>query len=130
MVAIGLDFHTGGVGIRISPGQLAANFWDEIPRTFGQSLFINMIALLLPRMQAKRRSHGSYHATSSCMWLLEADIYNFYTGSIGGFATWQELWMLAIVGSGFNMVSFRLGKGQGGAHLMQLRCLHLQARAL
>ena len=46
---VGLDFHTGGVGIRISPGQLAANFWDEIPRTFGQSLFINMIALSLPR---------------------------------------------------------------------------------
>ena len=46
---VGLDFHTGGVGIRISPGQLAANFWDEIPRTFGQSLFIKMIALSLPR---------------------------------------------------------------------------------
>ena len=46
---VGLDFHTGGVGIRISPGQLAADFWDEIPRTFGQSLFINMIALSLPR---------------------------------------------------------------------------------
>ena len=46
---VGLDFHTGGVGIRISPGQLAANFWDEIPRTFGQSLFINMIALSLLR---------------------------------------------------------------------------------
>ena len=37
------------MGIRISPAQLAANFWDEIPRTFGQSLFINMIALSLPR---------------------------------------------------------------------------------
>jgi hypothetical protein len=46
---VGLDFHTWGVGIRISPGQLAANFWDEIPRTFGQSLFIKMIALSLPR---------------------------------------------------------------------------------
>ena len=46
------------------------------------------------------------------MWLLEYIIYNFYKGSIGFVATWQELWML--MGSGFGMVSFGLGRGQGG----------------
>ena len=28
------------------------------------------------------------------MWLLEDIFYNFYKGSIGVFATWQDLWML------------------------------------
>ena len=39
-----------------------------------------------------------------------------------------------LVGSGFNMVSFRLGKGQGGAYLMQhsklrrgVGCINLKA---
>ena len=31
---------------------------------------------------------------------------------MGFLVTWQELWML--VGSGFGMVSFGLGRGQGG----------------
>ena len=53
--------------------------------------------------------------TAHCAWLLGAIIYNFYKGSIGVSATWQEVWML--VGSGVNIVGVRLGKGQGGAHL-------------
>ena len=55
------------------------------------------------------------------MWLLEYIIYNFHKSSIGVFAAWQELWML--VGHDLNMVNFRLGRGQGGAHLKQFRCL-------
>jgi hypothetical protein len=68
-----------------------------------------------------RDNQSSYRATSSCMWLLESIIYNFYKSSIGVVATWQELWML--VGHDLNMVNFRLGRGQGGPYLMQFRCL-------
>ena len=48
------------------------------------------------------------------MWSLESIIYNFDKSSTGVFATWQvlELWML--VGSGFGMVNFGVGRGQGG----------------
>ena len=59
-----------------------------------------------------RDNQSSYRDASSCMWLLESSIYNFYKSIIGVFATWQELWML--VGSGFGMVSVGLGRGQGG----------------
>ena len=41
---------------------------------------------------------------------------------MGFVVTWHELWML--VGSGFGMVSFGLGRGQGGAHLKQSWCLY------
>ena len=46
------------------------------------------------------------------MRLVQYIIYNLYKGTMGFVVTWQELWML--VGLGFGMVSFGLGRGQGG----------------
>ena len=70
-----------------------------------------------------RDNHGSCHANSFCMWLLESIIYKFHKSSMGVFATWQDLELWVLVGSGFNMVSFRLRRGQWVAHLMHFRCL-------
>ena len=48
------------------------------------------------------------------MRLIQSIIYNFYKGTtcMGFVVTWQELWMLVV--SGFGMVNFELGRGQGG----------------
>jgi len=59
-----------------------------------------------------RDTQSSFRATSSCMRLVQYIIYNLYKGTMGFLVTWQELWML--VGSGFGMISFGLGRGQGG----------------
>ena len=48
------------------------------------------------------------------MRFVQSIAYNAYKGTAGFVVTWQDLWML--VGSGFaiGMVSFGLGRGQGG----------------
>ena len=59
-----------------------------------------------------RDTESSVRATSSCMRLVQSITYNLYKGTMGLLVTWQELWML--MGLGFGMVSFGLGRGQEG----------------
>ena len=78
--------------------------------------------------QTQARTDGPPEATMAAIVLIHLAcrclrLLSTYKISIGIFATWQELWVLAIVGSGFGMVGFRLWRGQGGAHLRQSWCL-------
>ena len=61
----------------------------------------------LPRHLEQLSCYFLLHAISSVYYL-----QLIYKGTMGFVVTWQELWML--VGSGFGMVSFGLGRGQGG----------------
>ena len=60
----------------------------------------------LPRQPEQLSCYFILHAISSVCYL------QLFKGAMGFVVTWQELWML--VGSGFGMVSFGLGRGKGG----------------